>query len=284
MTDRALAFIEQQRDRPFFLYLAYPLPHLALQAPAEVVREYIGKFEETPYLGDQGYLPTPHPRATYAAMITALDDHVGRVLKHLGQLGLEKQTVVMFSSDNGATFTGGVDRVFFNSTAGLRGTKMDVYEGGIRVPFLARWPGRIPAGAVSDVPSAQYDVFATLAELAGTGAGQTDGISMLPTLLGQPRTQQVHEFLYFEYPEKGGQVAVRVGRWKGVKVDLKNNPDATWQLFDLDTDVAETADVASSHPQVLQQLDTIVKREHRRSHIQEWEFLDSRLPKASVRQ
>jgi arylsulfatase A-like enzyme len=280
MTQRALDFIQRHRDRPFFLYLAYPLPHLALQAPDEAVRQYVGQFEEHPYLGDQGYLPTPYPRATYAAMITTLDAYVGRVLRQLERLDLDEKTLVMFSSDNGATFTGGVDRVFFDSMGGLRGAKMDVYEGGIRVPFVARWPGRIAPGEVSDLPSAQYDVLATLAELVGLDAGTTDGVSLLPTLLGRAAAQRHHEFLYFEYPEKGGQVAVRTGRWKGVKVNLKAEPASPWQLFDLERDRAETTDVSRQHPDVLARLDGIVRREHRRSHIREWEFLDDRRPAA----
>src|SRR5690606_37884954 len=124
-------------------------------------------------------------------------------------------TLILFSSDNGTTFNGGVDPVFFNSVGGLRGLKMDLYEGGIRVPFLVRWPGKLLAGTVSAHISAQFDVMPTLAELTGQHAGETDGISFLPTLLGRGDQRQ-HPFLYFEYPEKGGQLAVRMGNWKGV--------------------------------------------------------------------
>ncbi|MGH9372305.1 MAG: arylsulfatase [Vicinamibacterales bacterium] len=278
MTQKALAFIERHREHPFFLYLAYPLPHAALQAPEAMVRQYVGEFEEHPYLGQQGYLPTPYPLSTYAAMITTLDSYVGRVLDRLQALGLDERTIVMFSSDNGTTFNGGVNRESFDSTGGLRGAKMDVYEGGIRVPFLARWPDRIPQGAVSGLVSAQYDVLATLAELVGQETPPTDGVSMLPTLLGRPGAQNGREFLYFEYPEKGGQVAVRLGNWKGVKVDMKRNPNAPWQLYALEADVAETDDVAKAHPEILRRLDAIVAREHRRAHIREWEFIDSRMP------
>ena len=267
MTERALAFIDRHRDRPFFLYLPYTLPHLALQAPAAAVRTYTGQFVERPYLGDAGYLPSQYPRSTYAAMISTLDDYVGRILAHLRARGLEERTLVMFSSDNGATFAaGGVQREFFDSTAGLRGGKTEVYEGGIRVPFIARWPDRVPAGQVSDHVSAQYDLPATLAELAGVEPPAGDGISLLPTLLGRPRDQRAHEFLYFEYPENGGQVG------------MKAQPKAPWQLYDLAADRGETTDVAGQHPDVLRQLDAIAAREHRRAHIREWEFVDSRLP------
>jgi arylsulfatase A len=280
MTQKALDFIDRHRGRPFFLYLAYPLPHAALQAPDAMVRQYVGQFEERPYLGEQGYLPTRYPLSTYAAMITTLDSYVGRVFERLQALGLDERTVVMFSSDNGTTFNGGVNKEFFSSTGGLRGAKMDVYEGGIRVPFLARWPGRIPKGTVSPLMSAQYDVLATLAELTGRASPPSDGVSMLPALLGRDGDQKPREFLYFEYPEKGGQVAVRLGKWKGVKLDMKRNPRAPWQLYDLDADLAETTDVASAHPDVLRTLDAIVSREHRRAHIREWEFIDSRVPPA----
>ena len=279
MTERALAFIDRHREHPFFLYVPYTLPHLALQAPAPAVHSYVGRFEERPYLGEQGYVPSRHPRSTYAAMISTLDGYVGRILEHLRQRGLDDRTLVMFTSDNGPTFTaGGVDRAFFDSTAGLRGGKTELYEGGIRVPFIARWPGRVPAGRMTDHVSAQFDMAATFAELAGAEPLEGDGISLLPALLGREHEQRTHEFLYFEYPENGGQVAVRLGRWKGVKVGMKAQPETTWQLYDLASDRGESTDVAAHHPELLRRLDAVVAREHRRAHIREWEFVDSRVP------
>jgi arylsulfatase A-like enzyme len=279
ITGRALDFIERNRDAPFFLYLAYTLPHLALQAPRAAVQEYVGRFDESPYLGEKGYLPTPHPLSTYAAMITTLDGYVGRVMAHLRELGLEERTLVMFSSDNGPTFdVGGVKREYFDSAGGLRGGKTDVYEGGIREPFIARWPGRVPAGQVTDLVSTQFDLMATLADLTGLEAPPNDGLSLLPTLLGNPAAQRQHEFVYFEFPENGGQVAVRRGNWTGVKVGMKANSDSAWQLFDLSSDRAEEHDVAPAHPEILRELDAIVNREHRRAHIREWEFIDNRVP------
>jgi arylsulfatase A-like enzyme len=180
----------------------------------------------------------------------------------------------MFSSDNGATFTGGVDAVFFNSSDGLRGLKMDLYEGGIRMPFIARWPGKIPAGKTSDHISAQYDLMATLAELTNQPFTSTDGISFLQELYGNSKQQKKHEFLYFEYPEKGGQVAIRMGDWKGVRTDVRKNPKADWQIFNLKTDRNETTDVAKKHPDLVKQFDAIQKREHQHPHIKEWEFID----------
>jgi len=279
ITDRALTYIENHRDGPFFLYLAYTLPHLALQAPRAAVQEYVGRFDEQPYPGDKGYLPTPYPLSTYAAMITTLDGYVGRVMTRVRELRLEERTLVMFSSDNGPTFdVGGVRREYFDSGGGLRGGKTDLYEGGIREPFIARWPGRVPAGQVTDIVSTQYDLMATLAELTGLEAPPNDGLSFAPTLLGNPAVQRQHGYLYFEFPENGGQLAVRRGSWKGVKVGMKENPDSAWQLFDLAADRAEQHDVAAARPEILQDFDAIVARAHRRAHIREWEFIDNRVP------
>jgi arylsulfatase A-like enzyme len=275
MMEKALGFIEKNKAKPFFLYLPLPLPHLSLQAPEEEIKAYQGKFEETIYTGQKGgYAPTKYPRATYAAMISYLDKQVGRVMATLKKLQIDENTLVIFSSDNGATFdVGGVDTEFFNSVGGLRGRKQDLYEGGIREPMMARWPAKIKAGRLSNHPSAQFDVMATLGELTGQKIPvHTDGISFLPTLLGQK--QKTHPFLYFEFPEKSGQVAVRIGNFKGVKSQLKKNKQAPWELFDLANDPSESHDIAKNHPEILKQMDEIVKNQHRPSHIKEWEFID----------
>ena len=168
MTKKAVSFINEQKSKPFFLYMPYTIPHVSLQAPDEYVKKYIGQFNEHPYYGQQGYAPTKYPYSTYAAMITYLDDQVGIIMAEIKKLGLDDNTIIMFSSDNGATFNGGVNAKFFNSVDGLRGLKMDVYEGGIREPFIARWPGNIPANTTSDFVSAQFDMMATFAAIAGT--------------------------------------------------------------------------------------------------------------------
>lgn len=209
-------------------------------------------------------------------MITQLDMYVGQIMEQVKKLGLDEHTIIMFSSDNGPTFNGGVQAGFFNSTGGLRGLKMDLYEGGIRMPFIVRWPERIPAGEVTDHISAQYDIMATLADLVGVKAPENDGISMLPVLLGRESKQAKHDFLYFEYPEKGGQVAIRMGDWKGVKVGMKSNPDIEWELYNLATDVTESNNVASQNPEMITRLDSILQQEHRSAHIREWEFVDLR--------
>lgn len=152
---------------------------------------------------------------------------------------------------------------------------MDLYEGGIRVPFIARWPGVIPGGKTSDHISVQYDLMATLAELTNHILPvKTDGISFLPELKGNTISQKKHEYLYFEYPEKGGQVAIRLGDWKGVRTNVKKDVNAPWQLFNLKTDRNETSDVAGTHPEIVRQLNKIQQTEHQHPHIREWEFID----------
>lgn len=277
ITQKALGFLEKNKDKPFFLYLPYPLPHLALQAPEEYVKKYIGQFDEKPYFGEKGYAPNKYPLSTYAAMITFLDDQVGIIMDRIKKLGLDENTIIMFSSDNGATFSAGVDTKFFNSVSGLRGLKMDLYEGGIRVPFIARWPNKIKANTVSSHVSGQLDIMATLAEISGDKISNTDGISLLPELTGKKEEQKKHDFLYFEYPENGGQLAVRIGNWKGVKTNVRKEPNGKWQLFDLSKDRNETTDNASSNPQIIAEMNAIVKREHVHPHILDWEFIDPKI-------
>lgn len=279
MTEKALGFIDKNKEKPFFLYLAYTLPHVSLQAPEEWINKYKGQFEEKPYYGNSGYTPTMYPNSTYAAMVSYLDAQVGIILAKVKALGLEKNTIIMFSSDNGATFkTGGFDPEFFNSLGGLRGTKGDLYEGGIRIPFIAKWPGKIPAGKTSDLISSQIDFFATLADLEGLKKTNTDGISFLPTLLGNYNKQKKHDYLYFEFAEKGGQVAVRMGDWKGVKSNMKKNKNAPWEIYNLLVDEKETRDVSAQHPELAKKFEEILKKEHQLSHIADWEFIN---PKSS---
>lgn len=279
MTQKALQFIQTNKNRPFFLYMPYTIPHVSLQAPAEYIAQYKDKFDDKPYYGQKGYASAKYPRATYAAMISFLDAQVGLIMQHIQKLGLDENTIIMFSSDNGTTFNGGVDYRFFNSVASMRGLKMDVFEGGIREPFLVRWPKRVKANSINTHISAQYDVMATLAELTGQDAGNTDGISFLSTLIGKENQQQKHQYLYFEYPEKGGQLAIRLGDWKGVKLNVREGDGSKWMLFDLKKDRNETTDLASQYPKIIEQLDLIVQKEHQPAHILEWKFISSKLPK-----
>ncbi|RXK50661.1 sulfatase-like hydrolase/transferase [Aquirufa rosea] len=273
MMNKALNFIDKNKSQPFFLYLPLPLPHLSLQAPEEAVRTYIGAFPDSAYLGKKGYTPNPYPRATYAGMISYLDSQVGRIVEALKKYKINQQTIIFFSSDNGATFdAGGVDTEFFQSTAGLRGRKQDVYEGGIREPLIVAWPGVIPGGQVNHHPTVQYDMLATLAELTGQPTPETDGISFLPSILRHSE-QKKHPFIYFEFPEKTGQVAIRMGRWKGVKSNLKKNRQAPWEIYDLENDPMEHNNVANQHPEIIPQLDSILQKEHQPAKIPAWEII-----------
>jgi len=276
MTSKALAFIDQHKSEPFFLYFASPLPHVSLQPKQEFLDMYKGKFEEQPYNGRKGYAAHDTPRAAYAAMISMLDDQVGQIMSKIKELGLDENTIIMFSSDNGPTFdVGGVDTEFFNSAAGLRGKKGELYEGGMREPMLARWPGKIAAGSTTDHRSAQYDVLPTIAELIDVKLREPiDGISFLPTLVGHNDHQEKHESMYWEFPERGGQQAVIKGDWKIVKTDMRAHPDAKWQLYNLVSDEQEKNDVAAKHPEIVKELDAIAKEAHWHPATREFEFVD----------
>jgi len=258
----ALDFIRSHRDMPFFLFFATTVPHLALQVPEDSLEEYRGKWEDPPYDGKSGYLPQKYPRAAYAAMVTRMDRSVGRILAQLEQSGVDRHTIVIVASDNGSTFkTGGYDPDFFQGTGPFRSSKGSVYEGGIRVPLIVRWSGRIKPGRTSDQVIAFQDVLPTLLDAAGSSqrspAG-TDGLSFLPTLLDKGR-QPGHEHLYMEFPAYGGQQMVRLGRWKGVRQNLLKNPDAPIELYDLTVDIGEKDNVAPGHPEIIEKIRTIMK-------------------------
>lgn len=282
MTEKALKFIRDNKGKPFFLYLPFITPHLSLQAPDEAVNEYIGQWDEQPYYGTRGngYAPCKYPLSTYAAMITYTDKQIGRMMALLKELGLDDNTIFMISSDNGPATGGGTNRRFFNSSGGLRGGKMDIYEGGIRMPFIVRWPGKVPAGSISDFPSAQFDMFATLSELTGEKMNwKTDGVSLLPTMMGNPEKQKQREYLYFEYTDVNGQQAIiKNGRWKGVKTNVKRG-NTNWEVYDLKNDLAESNDLAAEHPDMITEFERIVLKEHKRATVVEWEFVNKNWPK-----
>jgi arylsulfatase A-like enzyme len=275
MADQAVRWIRRHKDQPFFLDFATPLPHVSLQAPADAVAAYvdrIGPEEPMPRRGD--YVPCAHPRATYAAMVTRMDDHVGRLLAELKSLGLEDDTVVIFASDNGPTFqrVGGHPE-FFRSALGLRGLKEDVYEGGIRCPLVVRYPGHVRPGSTSDFVTALYDLFPTALDLAHLPAPtKTDGVSIVPTLTGHADAQKPHDYLYWEFGPRGGQKAIRQGNWKLVQVGLKRNPHVRPELYDLATDPTESHDVARAHPDVVERLMALMRSAHTPSDQPNWNF------------
>ncbi len=258
IADALLSFIRNNRDVPFFAYYPTIIPHLPLQVPEEFLKRYKGRWPERPYRG-RSYLPHPTPRAAYAAMITFMDYQVGRILKLLEELDLAENTLVIFTSDNGTTYLKGqVDYEFFNSVGNLRGLKGSVYEGGIRVPLIARWPGKIAPGRTSDLLCAHYDLLATILDAAGLPVPKrTDGISYLPTLLGSP-SQRVHDYLFWDFAGYGGQLAVRMGKWKGVKRNLRKNPKSPLELYDLETDPGEKHNVAGDHPDIARTIERIM--------------------------
>lgn len=265
----ALQFIEDNHDQPFFLYYASIIPHLPLQGPAEWVEKYQEKFgPEEPFTGNS-YFPNRTPRATYAAMITYLDYKVGKLIEKLKAIGEYENTLIIFSSDNGPSYVQGVDFDYFNSAGPFREgsgyTKGYVYEGGIRVPMIASWPGRIQPGSVSNHISAFYDVLPTLCDAAGVKApANTDGISFLPTLLGD--TQKEHDYLYWEFPSYSGQQAVRMGQWKGIRKGIFNN-NLEIELYDLSTDPTEEKNVAEQHPEIVEKIKGIMTSAHRPAEL-----------------
>jgi arylsulfatase A len=259
MAREAMEFVEKtEPGRPFFLYLPFTIPHFDLDVPDDSIDVYKGQWDE-PKLPMGNYQPQAKPRAAYAGMISRMDRDIGRLMELLKRKGLDENTLVIFTSDNGPTLLKGLDVRFFNSAAGLRGLKQDVYEGGIRVPMIARWPGKIAAGSVSDFPAAFWDVLPTLAELAGAAApANADGFTLAPTLLGK-ETQKSHDYLYWEFPMAAGQQAVRLGDWKGVRLNVKKQPDGPVELYDLKSDPAESRDVAAQHPEVVARITDIMR-------------------------
>ncbi|MHC4640051.1 MAG: arylsulfatase [Planctomycetota bacterium] len=253
IANEALKFVKANKDRPFLLYVPFTIPHVALQVPEDSLAEYKGKWPDPPYTGDKGYFPHPNPRACYAGMVTRMDKDVGRIMSLLKELNLEDNTIVMFTSDNGPTFNGGSDSEFFESAHPLRGLKGSVYEGGIRVPFIVRWPGRVKAGSTSEHICAFWDILPTCCEVIGVNAPtDIDGISILPTLLGQRRKQKKHKYLYWELR---GRQGVRMGRWKAVRT----NPNKKIQLYDLDKDIGEQNDVADANPKIAAKMAEIMR-------------------------
>jgi arylsulfatase len=253
MAAEALGFIKKNKNNPFFLYLPFPVPHVSIQVPEDSLKEYEGAFPETPYLGDKGYTPHPTPRAGYAAMITRMDREIGKILDLLEELGLADNTLVMFSSDNGPTFNGGTDSAFFESAGPLRGLKTMLYEGGIRVPMIARWPGKIEPGSVTDHVSAFWDVLPTITDIVGSDPpDDIDGVSFLPTLLGQKEKQKNHEYLYWEY---NGKQAIRMGNWKAYRLGFEENIE----LYNLEDDIGEKNDISNKRPEIFAKIEEILR-------------------------
>lgn len=255
----SLDFIEKNAGNPFFLYYSTTLPHKPVQAPKRLVDKYVQKFgDEEPYTGGS-YYPCRYPRATYAAMVSYFDEQVGEMISKLKELGIYENTLIIVTSDNGPAY----DSEYFQSAKPFSSKggriKASLYEGGIRSPFIAVWEKHIPAGTTSDFPFAFYDMMATFCEVSGNPIPkETDGISILPELTGKG-TQKQHEYLYWEYPQSGGQQAVRIGNWKGLRLNINKEGNTRVQLYNLTEDIAETNDVADQHPEIVKKMEHLMK-------------------------
>jgi arylsulfatase A-like enzyme len=256
MAEDSLTWLEMNKDKPFFLYLAFTLPH----ANNEGTRG-TGNGQEVPDYGLYDGMDWTQPNKGQAAMITRLDRDVGRIMEKLKRLGLDKKTIVFFTSDNGNHKEGGNDPEFFDANGPLLGMKRDLYEGGIRVPFIVRWPGKIKRGATSDHIGYFGDLMATVADLSGGKApAGLDSISFLPTLLGKEKEQHQHEYLYWEFYEQGGKTAVRAGNWKAVRLGFGDKVPV--ELYDLSKDLAEENNIADKHPDVVTKMKELLAKAH----------------------
>jgi arylsulfatase A-like enzyme len=271
INERALEFVRANKERPFFLYYPTIIPHVALHVPDDELKPYreLG-WNDPPFTRPGGYGYTPHftPRAAYAAMITRMDRYVGNVLELLDELGLADNTIVVFSSDNGTTHLKlEVDYEFFESVGELRGLKGSLYEGGVRVPTLVRFPGHVAPGSVSDRVSGFEDWMPTLLDLAGLQEaipGGVDGISLAPTLLG--KSQPPRAFLYREFSGYGGQQSVRAGNWKAIRTNMSRGNLAI-ELYNLAEDPGEQNNVGDQHPEVVEKLEKLMQQQHTKSEL-----------------
>ena len=274
MQKEVISFINENKDKPFLMYYATPIPHNPLQAPKKWIDYYIKKFgDEEPYDGSREYFPHRYPHACYAAMVSYLDEQVGEIVTTLKELGLYENTIIIFTSDNGPTYTGGADSPWFDSARPFKSEfgwgKGSVNEGGMRIPMIAQWPGKITAGTETNLISAFYDVLPTFCEITNIEIPpDIDGISFLPTLLGK-ENQEKHDFLYWEFPESGGQQAVRMGKWKGVRKQIDKD-SLRVQLYNLDEDIQELNDVSYLYPDIVQKIESIFKNEHEMAEMEKF--------------
>ena len=264
--EKTLQFIEEQNDNPFFLFVPMVLPHAELVVPEDsIILNLRGKFPETPYKGTDsgpnfrkgGYMSQDYPRATHAAMVKRIDLYIAQILDKLKEHSLLENTLIIFTSDNGPHREGGGDPDFFNSNSIYRGYKRDLYEGGIRVPTIISWQGKVAEGKESNFPFAFWDYLPTFAEILNTELQvETDGISILPTLTGEGEQDQ-RDYFYFEFQEMGGRQAVIKGDWKLLHLDIRN--DAIYELYNIASDPSENHNIIEQFPEIYEELKTIMK-------------------------
>lgn len=264
--DRALDFVRRNKENPFFLYYAMTIPHAQMQVPDE----YYNRFKDRyPELKEDDPVKRRQVLA-FPAMMTYMDDQVGALMELLKELNLDENTIVLFASDNGPHREGGHRPEFWNSSGPFSGIKRDLYEGGIRCPFIVRWPGKVEPGTTNDLISAHWDVLPTVCEIAEIAPPTNiDGISMLPTLTGKG-TQREHKYLYWEFYEGGGKQAVRMGKWKAVRNNINKVPNAPIELYDVTLDPAEKNNVAQQHPETVQKVELYFSEAHEDSPV--WKF------------
>ncbi|MCF1716634.1 arylsulfatase [Flavihumibacter sp. RY-1] len=272
-TNEALNFIRNEKDRPFFLYLSFTLPHAELVVPDQFLRPYLNAngeslfAPETAHAPGQHYGPQAFPKAAYAAMITQMDSYVGKVVDEVSKLGLTDNTIIIFTSDNGTHQEGGRKRSdamdYFKSSGPLKGIKRDLYEGGIRVPFIVQWPGVIEAGTSTDLPAANWDIVSTFCSLAGIQVPDTDGISLAPVWLNKARQSLLKKMqnrpFYWEFYEQGYKQAVRKGNWKAIRYYQGVNPVRT-ELYNLETDPGENKNLSSANQQLVKELEAEMEK------------------------
>lgn len=262
-----LDFMERNRQEPFFIYYSTTLPHKPIQAPKRLVDKYVHKFgNEKPYTGGS-YYPCRYPRATYAAMVSYLDEQVGDIIHKLKELNLYENTIIIFASDNGPAY----ESEYFDSASPFlsKGNRIkgSLYEGGIRVPFIVAWDRKIKEGSVSDMPITLYDLLPSFCEVSGAKVpSHVDGISLIPEWLGL-ENQKKHEFLYWEYPQGGGQQAVRYGKWKALRLNI-NKGDYKTMLFDLEKDIQEQHDVANLYPEIVKEVENFMTQSHTKPELE----------------
>jgi arylsulfatase A len=264
---QAMQFLKARKNEPFFLYLPYTLPHADVIVPHdEAYEHYVKKFNELPAIpvknDEENSHYDPFPHAAYAAMVTRLDKFVGEIMELLKDQKMEENTLLIFTSDNGPHKEKGGDPVFFNNSGGFRGIKRDLYEGGIREPFIAYQKGVTRAGTVNEIPAALWDLFPTFLEMTNVKFGrEIDGVSILPSMKGQK--QKPHEYFYWELHESGGKQAVRMGKWKAIRLNVSTTAPSAVELYHLEKDPREKNNIAAQHPGIVKQAEAFMKGAYR---------------------
>ncbi len=270
--NNAIEFIKNNKDNQFFCYIPVAIPHAAMHAPKDKHEEWKKKLPEfNSIIGRYAGPVVENPIAAFPAMVTHLDDQIGEIMSLLKELNIDENTIVIFTSDNGPHKEGGHNPDYWNSNGQFRGIKRDLYEGGIRVPMIARWPSKIKAGKVSGHTSAFWDVLPTACDIAGIESpNDIDGISFLPELTG--KEQKEHDYLYWEFIEQGGKQAVLMGKWKAVRLKVQTDSNAPIELYNLEVDIKEENNIAEQYPDVVVKMVDIMLEAHTTSDVDKFKF------------